>query len=120
MFWNISLQALYSFFDWMLNQRRGKGGRRLRGTKTTTSLGTYWKFFRLVYKSKTGSKINPTLNRQIHQVLRKLAKKHGLSSVKREKTVMYVKALVEVEQTNLTTTKKYSYSRHRIQVALFL
>jgi hypothetical protein len=55
------------------------------------------------------------------QTLRKLAKKHGLSNEKREKTVMYVEDLVEIEQTNLTTTKKkYSHGRHRIQVALFL
>jgi hypothetical protein len=45
------------------------------------------------------------------QALRKLAKKHGLSNKKREKIVMYVEDLVEVEQTNLITTKKkYSHS----------
>jgi hypothetical protein len=45
------------------------------------------------------------------QMLRKLAKKHGLSNEKREKTVMYVEDLVEIEQTNLTTTKKkYSHA----------
>jgi hypothetical protein len=45
------------------------------------------------------------------QALRKLAKKHGLSNKKREKIVMYVEDLVEVEQINLITTKKkYSHS----------
>jgi hypothetical protein len=54
-------------------------------------------------------------------MLRKLAKKHSLSNEKREKTVIYVEDLVEIEQTNLTTTKKkYSHCRHWIQVALFL
>ena len=33
---------------------------------------------------------------------------------------MYIEDLVEVLQTNLTTTKKrYSHGRHRIQIALF-
>ena len=40
------------------------------------------------------------------QVLRKLAKKHGLTKEKREKTAMYVEDLVGVLQTNLTTTKQ--------------
>jgi len=54
-------------------------------------------------------------------VLRKLVKKHKLSNQKREKAAMYVEDLVEVLQTNLITTKKkYSHGRHRIQVALFL
>lgn len=70
MYWNISLWVLYGFFDWVLNQRRGKGGRKLRGTKTSSSLGNYWKFFRLVYKSKTGSKIDTKVNkRQAHRVI---------------------------------------------------
>jgi hypothetical protein len=56
----------------------------------------------------------------LFQVLRILAKKHGLSNEKREKTAMYVEDLVGVLQTNLTTTKKwYSHGWHRIQVALF-
>jgi hypothetical protein len=54
------------------------------------------------------------------QILRKLAKKHGLTKEKREKTAMYVEDLAGVLQTNLTTTKKrYTHGRHRIQLALF-
>jgi len=53
------------------------------------------------------------------QVLRKLAKKHGLTKEKREKTAMYIEDLAGVLQTNLTTTKKYTHGRHRIQLALF-
>jgi hypothetical protein len=54
------------------------------------------------------------------QVLRKLAKEHGLTNEKQEKMAMYIKDLVKVLQTNLTTTKKrYTHSRHRIQIALF-
>jgi hypothetical protein len=54
------------------------------------------------------------------QVLRKLAKKHGLTNEKREKTAMYIEDLAGVPQTNLTTMKKkYTHGRHRIQLALF-
>ncbi|KAI9764096.1 MAG: hypothetical protein M1840_008901 [Geoglossum simile] len=117
----IFLRLLNSFFDWVLNQRRGKRGRKLHGVKSSSMLCTYWKVFRLVYEGATGSKINAKLNRQMHRILKKLAKKHGLSTQKREKTAMYIEDLVEVLQTNLTTTKKrYSHGRHRMQIALFL
>jgi hypothetical protein len=44
-------------------------------------------------------------------MLRKLAKKHNLSNKKQEKTVIYVKDLIEIKQTNLTITKKkYLYN----------
>lgn len=68
----ISIKVLYSFFDWLLNQRRGKGGRKRRGTKLSSSLGTYWKCYRLVYERATGSKIEPQMNRQMHRVSKNL------------------------------------------------
>jgi hypothetical protein len=54
----VSLHSLHSFFDWLLNQRRGKGGRRRRRTKVSSSLGTYWKVYRLVYERATGAKLD--------------------------------------------------------------
>ena len=49
------------------------------------------------------------------QVLRKLAKKHRLSTKKREKTAMYVEDLAEYLQTNLTTTKKrFTHDQQRL------
>jgi len=53
----VSRNLLRSFFDWLLNQKTGKGGRRMRGTKHKSSLGTYWKLYRLVYERATGDKI---------------------------------------------------------------
>jgi hypothetical protein len=64
----ISHRTLKAFFDWLLNQRRGKGGRRLKGVKSSDSLGTYWKVFRLVHERATGSKIDGKLNRKMHRV----------------------------------------------------
>ncbi|CAG8982679.1 hypothetical protein HYALB_00000958 [Hymenoscyphus albidus] len=116
----ISLSTLRAFFDWMLNQRRGKGGRRLAGIKSANTLGTYWKVFRLVHEKAVGEKIEGKINRKMHRVLRKLVKEHGLTTEKREKTAMYIEDLAGVLQTNLTTTrKKYTHGRHRIQLALF-
>jgi hypothetical protein len=44
-----------------------------------------------------------------------------LSTQKREQTAVDVEDLIEILQTNLTTTKKkYGHGRHRIQLALFL
>jgi hypothetical protein len=57
-----------SFFDWLLNQRRGKGGRRRQGSKLASSLGTYWKVYRLVYERATGSRLSAGLNRSMHKV----------------------------------------------------
>jgi len=66
------------------------------------------------------SKAKANIYLYFSQVLRILAKKHGLSNEKREKTAMYVEDLAGVLQTNLTTTKKrYSHGRHRAQIALF-
>ncbi|KAF2679214.1 hypothetical protein K458DRAFT_422443 [Lentithecium fluviatile CBS 122367] len=120
-FATVSIASLNTFFDWMLSQRRVKRGRRRRGTKHVSSLGTYWKVFRLVYERATGEKIDGKMNRSMRKVLRKLAKKHSLTKIGREKTCMYVEDLGQVLRTNLATTeKKYPHGRCRIQVQLFL
>ncbi|KAF1937102.1 hypothetical protein EJ02DRAFT_477796 [Clathrospora elynae] len=49
----VSVATLYTFFDWLLSQRQGKGGRKLQGTKLASSLGTYWKVFRLVWEDES-------------------------------------------------------------------
>jgi hypothetical protein len=63
-----SRRTLKAFFEWMLNQRQGKGGRRLAGIKSASTLGTYWKVFRLVHERAAGEKIEGKLNRQMHRV----------------------------------------------------
>ena len=68
MYNTISLRSLYNFFDWFLSQRRGQGRRKRRGTKLASSLGTYWKVFRLVYERATGAKIDGKTNRSMHKV----------------------------------------------------
>jgi hypothetical protein len=64
----VTHRTLKPFFDWLLNQRRGAGGRRLKGVKSSESLGTYWKVFRLVYERATGEKVNGKTTRKMHRV----------------------------------------------------
>ncbi|KAI9867510.1 MAG: hypothetical protein M1813_009069 [Trichoglossum hirsutum] len=92
---DISLHVINAFFNWLLNQRRGKGGRRVRGIQSANALGTYWKVFRPIHERATGEKIREEINRKIHRILRKLVKKHKLTKGKSEKTAMYVEDLVE-------------------------
>lgn len=69
MYQAVSTRILYNFFDWLLNQKRGKSGRRIQGIKYKSSLGTYWKVYRLVYERATGDKIEGPLTRSMHKVL---------------------------------------------------
>jgi hypothetical protein len=64
----LSRRTLKAFFEWMLNQHEGKGGRRLAGIKSASTLGTYWKVFRLVHERATGEKIGGKMNRNMHRV----------------------------------------------------
>jgi hypothetical protein len=54
-------------------------------------------------------------------VIRRLAKKHKLSSKGRDKPPMDVEDLTKVVETTVSTTKKkFGHGRHRIELALFL
>lgn len=64
----VSIGTLYTFFDWLLGRQRGKKGRKLRGTKTDSSLGNYWKVFRQVYERATSAKLDGKLSRGMHKV----------------------------------------------------
>ncbi|OAQ57486.1 C2H2 finger domain-containing protein [Pochonia chlamydosporia 170] len=98
-----------------------KDGRKLRGTTKSSSLGTAWKVFRLVYERVVGAKLDPKLNRNMHKVLRELAKKHELSDQKRANRCMTINDLKEQIETTLSTTKKsFDIGEHRILAVLFL
>ncbi|XP_044715124.1 uncharacterized protein HRG_11392 [Hirsutella rhossiliensis] len=100
-----SLRLLYNFFDWSLNQKVGKDGRKRRGTRKSSSLSTYWKVFRLVFERATGDKLDPKLNRRMHKVLRDLSKKHDLSDQRRANRCMTIEDLKEQIETTISTTK---------------
>lgn len=67
MYQRIDVHKLYAFFNWVLNQRRGKDGRRRQGLKYRSSLETYWKIFRLVYEREMQEKISRETSRRINK-----------------------------------------------------
>ncbi|KAG9247325.1 hypothetical protein BJ878DRAFT_532639 [Calycina marina] len=99
----------------MLDQCRGKKGRRVCGIKSSSTLGTYWKIFRLIYDEANDANTTASSTARCTGY----RKEHKLSNKKRGKTAVYLEDLVGILQTNLTTTKKYGHGRHRIQLALF-
>ncbi|KAJ0329333.1 hypothetical protein COL922a_012866 [Colletotrichum nupharicola] len=103
---------LYNFFDWFLSQKVGKDGRKKRGIKKKSSLGTYWKVFRLVFERAVGDKIDQKLNR---------TKKHVLSEQRRANRCMTIDDLKQQIETTLSTTKKsFKLGELRILAVLFL
>ncbi|KAF3349014.1 hypothetical protein VdG2_02860 [Verticillium dahliae VDG2] len=118
---SISLGILVSFFTWRLDLQTGKGGRKIKGIKTNSALGTYWKVFRLVYERAMTVKFDPKLNRQMHKALRKLPKAKELSNKKRENRCMIINDLKEqIEKTVSTIKKSFDLGELRILLILFL
>jgi hypothetical protein len=68
MYNQIKKNVLHSFFHWILSQKRTEKGNRKRRIKYKSTLGTYWKIFRLVYTGETGRRLDDTLNREMHKV----------------------------------------------------
>lgn len=64
----ISVAVLKNFFDWFMNEKKGKDGRKKRGIKKKSSLETMWKLFRLVFEREMGEKLDPKMNRSMHKV----------------------------------------------------
>ncbi|KAI0837724.1 C2H2 finger domain protein [Hypoxylon sp. FL0890] len=118
----ISIKLLQAYFDWSLNQRLSRDGTRKRKKVTkSSSLGTHWKVFRLVFERATNEKIDPKLNRTMHKVLRTLAKKHGLSDQRRMNRCMTTDDLkLQIETTLGTTKKSFKLGELRILAVLFL
>jgi hypothetical protein len=64
-------RGVKAFFAWLLNQRRGKGGKRVKGLGSEESMSTYYKYFRLACERATGGKIfdgRKTLDLKARQV----------------------------------------------------
>jgi hypothetical protein len=59
---------LYMFFNWRFKLKFGKGGRRLRGTRKSSSLKADWKNFLRYCESATGIKLDPRLMRLMRKV----------------------------------------------------
>ncbi|OJD22957.1 hypothetical protein ACJ73_05688 [Blastomyces percursus] len=121
MYQQLDYRVLYTFFDWMLNQRRGKNGRRRQGIKCMSALNTYWKNFRTVYELEMHGKIDKDTSRHIvKNGMPLLVKKYRLSNKPRPKTTIYLDDLIRVVETTVTTTKKkFGHGRLRISLILY-
>ncbi|EDN08224.1 predicted protein [Histoplasma mississippiense (nom. inval.)] len=121
MYQQLDYRVLYTFFDWMLNQRRGKNGRRRQGIKRKSALNTYWKNFRTVYELEMHEKIDKDTSRHIvKNGIPVLVKKYRLSNKPRPKTTVYLDDLIRVVETTVTTTKKkFGHGRLRISLILY-
>lgn len=63
-----SRNDLHRFFNWGLKLVRGKGGRRLKGTRKCSSLKGDWRYFRLYYERETSEKLDRKLSRRMKKV----------------------------------------------------
>ncbi|KAF4480421.1 hypothetical protein CGGC5_v011005 [Colletotrichum fructicola Nara gc5] len=98
----ISTRLLHTFFDWFLSQKVGKDGRKKRGIRKKSSLGTYWKVFRLVYERAICNKVDSKLNRSMHR--------EGFAIFSEE----------QIETTLSTTKKSFKLGELRILAVLYL
>jgi hypothetical protein len=65
---SITIGRIQNFFRWKLDQTHNLNDRRLRGTKASSSLGTYWKQFLIVYQILCNKDMSKTIIRQMHTV----------------------------------------------------
>ncbi|CCF42280.1 C2H2 finger domain-containing protein [Colletotrichum higginsianum] len=117
----LSIKLLYNFFDWYLSQKVGKDGRKRNGIKKKSSLGTYWKIFRLVFERAMGERIASKLGRSMRKVIGRLAEKHGLNDQARANRIMTIDQLKQhIEETLSTTRKMFEVGEVRILAVLFV
>ncbi|KAF2012894.1 hypothetical protein BU24DRAFT_425506 [Aaosphaeria arxii CBS 175.79] len=118
---SLTVGDVASFFQWKLDQRKGKGGRKLRGIKNASSLKTYRKQFLQVHRRITGKDMDSELVGQTRMVLSDLARDSKLDQTPREKAAMDIFDVREVSQTTIVTTKKmFKVGRYRIQTAFYI
>ncbi|CCF41454.1 C2H2 finger domain-containing protein [Colletotrichum higginsianum] len=117
----LSIKILYNFFDWYLNQKVGKDGRKRSGIKKKSSLVTFWKIFRLVFERAMGEGIASKLGRSMRKVIGRLAKKHDLNDQARANRIMTIDQLKEHNKETLSTTRKmFGLGEVRILAVLFV
>ncbi|EDN02645.1 predicted protein [Histoplasma mississippiense (nom. inval.)] len=102
-----SAKDLHRFWNWVLGKlERGKGGRKLKGTKKTSSLKSDWKYFQGYYRKVTGNGISEKMSEDVRRGMRSLADKHSLDNQPRENIPVYIEDMVPFNQTILRTREK--------------
>ncbi|EDN05396.1 predicted protein [Histoplasma mississippiense (nom. inval.)] len=111
---------LYLFLNWRFKLKFGKGGRRLKGTRKSSSLDGDWKNFLRYHEGATGTKLDGRLMRLMRKSLRRLAKKHGLDTQQKEKDPVYVEDTATLQKTGLRTQeKRFWLGLQRMQICLY-
>ncbi|KAK1975244.1 C2H2 finger domain-containing protein [Colletotrichum cereale] len=106
----LSVGILYNFFDW-----------KRSGIKKKSSLGTYWKIFRLVFERAMGERIASKLGRSMRKVIGRLAKKHGLNDQAQANRIMTIDQLKQhIEETLSITRKMFKVGEVRLLAVLFV
>ncbi|KAJ5015542.1 hypothetical protein K4K57_012998 [Colletotrichum sp. SAR 10_99] len=118
---SLDINLIYNFFDWVLCQKVGKDGRRMRGVKKISALNTYWKYFLVAYNIAVGHKIDSRLADSMKNGLKLLAETYGLSQQRRPNRCMTIDDLKkQIEETLSTTRKSFKLGELRILAVLFL
>ncbi|KAI0448570.1 C2H2 finger domain protein [Xylaria acuta] len=119
---NVTIQILYNFFDWHLNQITGATGKRKRRTLKKNSLVTFWCMFRLAFERQHGFKINQVVDcKEVSNAIAGINTKHGLDHQTRENRSMSLQDLKDQIETTLKTTEKsFKLGELRILAVLFL
>ncbi|KAK5637510.1 hypothetical protein RRF57_013225 [Xylaria bambusicola] len=118
----ITIQILYNFLRWHLNQTTGKGGRQKKCTSKGKSLVTFWCMFRLAFQRAHGFKINKVVDcDKITNAIANLQNDHALDHNTRENRSMTLQDLKDqIEATLKTTEKSFKLGELRILAVLFL
>ncbi|OJD09425.1 hypothetical protein AJ78_09064, partial [Emergomyces pasteurianus Ep9510] len=86
-----SAKNLHRFWNWVIEKlKHGKGGRKLKGTKKTSSLKSDWKYFQGYYRKVTGNGISEKMSEDVQRGMQSLADKHGLDNQPRENIPVYI------------------------------
>lgn len=67
-FKSVTVPVLHQFLEWALNQKVGKNGRKMKGTKKGSSVKTLWKNLQVVYKVAMGKKFEQGVYDQMTDV----------------------------------------------------
>ncbi|KAL2127862.1 hypothetical protein VTI74DRAFT_10075 [Chaetomium olivicolor] len=120
-FETVSIPTLDKFLDWTICQKVGKNGRKKRGTKSSGSLYTRWKYLQIVHRVAMRKKFDEQINHDMQEVLQDLVMRHGLRTSRRRNRFMTIETLKDQIEVTLSTTKKlFDLGELRIYAVLFL
>ncbi|KAF9884370.1 hypothetical protein FE257_001826 [Aspergillus nanangensis] len=111
---------LYAFFSWRCDIRRGKNGRHCPGIGYKSSLESFWKWWHLILKEKTGTGLTREITIKVNDVIAIIAREKNLEHNRKPKKNMYIEDVAEFARVLLTTTAMtFHIGWQRIQLLFF-